>query len=534
MREPKEIKQSVNFLAPEGEKKLVASPPLTPAEQNKKTTILYFSIGILVILAAFLGIRAIMASRGTGSDNGSVLEPKKFGFFQTVKNFFFSGGSAPVAGEENDRINILLLGIGGPGHDGPYLSDTNIIVSIKPSTKEVAMISVPRDLGVKIENYGIYRVNYADALGEQKNPGQGGEYARKIFAETFNLDIPYYVRVNFQAFEQLIDAVGGVEVNVVKPFTDYSYPAENYAYQTLTFASGTQLMNGDLALKYSRSRHGTNGENSDFARARRQQQVIAALKDRVLSFGTLTSPATLQKIWSSLSNNIDTNLEFSQMVYLASLAREIDTGKIRNLVLDSSPSGYLYSYIAPTGAFMLAPKGGNLNAVNEAIINIFETNFVASIPTDMSLANTAKSSSSTRPASASTSDSIPTSTFNSTTTQRLAFLENANIEIQNGTWRAGLASKLQSRLSDQGFNIITIGNSLQRPIATTTIYLINQSVSNEMIDYLVKQVKGKLEMTLPEWLHENFDDPKTVENEMGAKFNQESDVLIILGADSKE
>lgn len=535
MKEPKENKQSVNFLAPEGEKKLVASPSSTTAGHNKKTTILYFSTGILVILAAFLGIRAIVAAHGADSDNGSMLEPKKFGFFQAVKNFFFSGGSAPVVGEEKDRINILLLGIGGPGHDGPYLSDTNIIVSIKPSTNEVAMISVPRDFGTKIENYGIYRVNYADALGEQKNPGQGGEYARKIFAETFNLEIPYYVRVNFQAFEQLIDAVGGVEIDVKKPFTDYSYPADNYAYQTLAFASGTQHMDGDTALKYSRSRHGTNGENSDFARARRQQQVIAALKDRVLSFGTLTSPATLQKIWTSLRDNIDTNLEFSQMVYLASIAREVDTANIKNLVLDSSVNGYLYSYIAPSGAFMLAPKGGNMDAINLAITNIFEPNFIASVPSDTSFATASSGSSNgAQPTSTSGSASIPTSTFNATSTQRLAFLENANIEIQNGTWRAGLASKLQSRLSDQGFNIITIGNSLERPLATTTIYLINQSVSNEMVDYLTKQVKGKLEMTLPGWLHDDYDDPQTIENEMGAKFNPETDILIILGADSNE
>jgi LCP family protein required for cell wall assembly len=533
MIEPKENKQSVNFLAPDSENTLAD----TPAEAKKinKPFILYFIIGLIVIVAAFFGIRSLFTSGDNGGGIMNVLRPRTFGFLDTVKNFFFSG-ERTLAGEEKDRINILLLGIGGPGHDGPYLSDTNIIVSIKPSTKEVSLISIPRDLGVKIENYGVYRVNYADALGEQKSPGRGGEYARQIFSESFKLDIPYYIRVNFSAFEQLIDAVGGVDVAVERPFTDYSFPGPDFSYRTVSFASGTQHMYGEAALQYSRSRHGTNGENSDFARARRQQQIIAALKDKVLSFGTLTSPATLQKIWSSLNSNIDTNLEFSQMVYLASIARDIDTGKIKNLVLDSSPNGYLYSYIAPTGAFMLAPKGGNLDAVNLAIANIFEPNFISSVPVDttLALAGTGPKNASGTATGAASSASIPTSTFANDADQRLAFIENANIEIQNGTWRAGLASRLQNRLADQGFSIITVGNSVKRPVATTTVYLISQSVPNELVNYLIKQTNGRLEMTTPSWLHEDYDNPETIDNEMGAKFNPDTDILIILGADSKE
>ncbi len=535
MKEPKPEKPSVDFLSPGNEKKL-----LTPSDAIKpgknKPWLLYFFIGLFAFMLILLGARTLMIPPQSDPDTYGMLSPKKIGFFQTVKNFLFSQDN-PVIGEENDRINILLLGIGGPGHEGPYLSDTNIILSVKPSTKEVAMISIPRDLSVKIENYGVYRVNYADALGESKNPGEGGEYARKIFSQTFSLDIPYYVRVNFDAFEQLINAVGGVDVNVTKPFVDYSFPGPNYSYQTVSFTSGTEHMEGERALQYARSRHGTNGENSDFARSRRQQQIISALKDKVFSFGTITNPATLQKIWSSLSSNIATNLEFSQMLYLASLAKNIDTENIKNLVLDSGPNGYLYSFIAPSGAFMLAPKGGGFNAINLAIINIFEPSFVPSVPVETALAisekNTISTASSTVSGTAQ-SARIPTSSEFTNSDQRLDFASEAKIEIQNGTWRAGLASRLQSRLSDQGFNIITIGNSIKRPIATTTMYLINQSISNEIVNYLTKQVRGKLEMNLPDWLHDDFDDSKTIENEMGAKFNPETDILIILGADSTE
>lgn len=528
MKEPKEKNKSVNFLAPTGEKAVSLSKPDSTEITDKKHTVLYFIIGLTIIFGFFFGIKTLTTRAET--EISGILRPKKLGLFETVKNFFLSP-EKNLVGEEKDRINILLLGIGGPGHDGPYLSDTNIIVSIKPSTREVAMISIPRDLGIKIENYGTYRINYADALGEQKYPGQGGDYARKIFSETFNLDIPYYARVNFNAYEQIINAVGGVDIDVVKPFTDYSYPAANFAYQTVSFASGTQHMNGDVALKYARSRHGTNGENSDFARARRQQQIIAALKDKLLSFGTLMNPAVLQKLWDSLSQNVATNLEFSQMVYLASIAKSIDSSKIINLVIDSNPKGYLYSYIAPNGAFMLAPKGNDFNAINTAIANIFDPNYDSIIPSNTPYL-TMQDNNTEQQLAVTSSAQIPTSTFANTSTQPLAFLENAKIEIQNGTWRAGLASKLQSELANYGFNIITIGNSIKRPIDTTTIYLINQSVSNELVNYLIKQVKGKLEMTIPDWLHEDYDNPQTIENEMGAKFNPETDILIILGSDN--
>lgn len=533
MRELKAKSQSVNFLAPESEKSLIKTNNNNPIK-NKRITLLYFFVGLTIVLVAILGIRALIVV-GTGGENGGLLRPKKIGFFDTVKNILFYGDKSLI-GEEEDRINILLLGIGGPGHDGPYLSDTNIIVSIKPSTKEVSMVSIPRDLGIKIANYGTQRINYADALGEKLYPGQGGDYARKIFAETFGLEIPYYARVNFNAFEQMIDAVGGIEVDVTQPFSDYSYPGENFSYQTISFASGTQQFNGDLALKFARSRHGTNGENSDFARSRRQQLIISALKDKIMSFGTLTSPTTLHKIWTSLSDNIDTNLDFSQLVYLASIAKDIDSSKIKNLVIDSSPEGYLYSYIAPNGAFMLAPKGGDFSAINQAITNIFQTSFSYVIPRETPLAyeQTNGDSQFGNVLNTTSSALIPTSTFSTTTTQQLAFLENAKIEIQNGTWRAGLASRTQSQLADQGFNIITIGNCIKRPIATTTIYLINQSVSNELLEYLLKQIPARLEMTIPDWLHENYlpDSEDTVE--IGAKFNPETDILIILGIDIKE
>lgn len=499
--------------------------PVQKTPKEKRPLFLYFLIGSIAILLVALAVQWFVAAKGNVENSGNFLLPKKFGFFQSVKNFLFPSENV-LTGQSDDRINILLLGIGGPGHDGPYLSDTNIIVSIKPSTKEIAMISVPRDLGVQMEGYGLYRINYADAFGEAKNKGQGGEYAREIFSRTFNIDIPYYVRVDFKAFEQIIDAVGGVEVNVTKPFTDYSYPGPNYSYQTISFASGTQTMNGETALKYARSRHGTNGEGSDFSRSRRQQQILSAVKERIFSLGTFTNPITVQKIWSSVANNIATNLELNQIIYLAGLARDLDTNNINTLVLDNGPNGYLYAYLAPNGAFMLSPKNNDYKPINDAIANIFNPEFAQTIPTTTGQhAQYAAAVSNAEQLGATKTPSM---------TIPLDLVASAKVEIQNGTWRAGLASRYQTKLADKGFNIITIGNSLRRPISNTTIYLVNQTVSNDIVNYLTKEIGGKIQITLPDWLHDDYDEPNTLDNEMGAKFNPSTDILVLLGSDAKE
>jgi len=514
MPETLEPKKNINFLEANNAPNPETALPAPEKPRKKKNFFLYFCI-IVAVLIIGLAIHRFAANGLAKSPliNGQILEPKKIGILQAVKNFFFNP-SETLTGEKNDRVNILLLGVGGPGHDGPYLSDTNIIASLKPSTGEIALISVPRDLGVKIENYGVYKINYADAFGESKFPGQGGDYARQIFSQTFNLDVPYYVRVDFKAFEEIINAVGNIVVDVPRAFVDQSFPGPDYSYQTVSFEAGSQIMDGARALQYARSRHGNNGEGSDFARAHRQQQVMLALKDKVLSFGTLANPMKIQKILESLSNNIGTNLNLSQIIYLAKFAENIEPGKIKGLVLDDGPSGPLNAYIAPNGAFLLEPKTGNFDQINQAVANIFDPNFKLAIATS--------------------SQSTAFVSGDKNTSQNYKQLEMLKLEIQNGTWRAGLASRMQNILSDRGFAVLTIGNSLKRPIATTTIYLINQKADNNALAELLKLTPGRVETNLPDWLKTDYDDPSTAKSEAGLKYNPDVDALIILGANVEE
>ncbi|MEK7625540.1 MAG: LCP family protein, partial [Patescibacteria group bacterium] len=292
---------------------LNAEETLTGGPAKPKRSVLFWSF---VLISVFIGIFIVRSIVNTESEEYTdTLSPRKLSFIETVKNFIFHPDNILI-GQDEDRINILLLGIGGSGHDGPYLSDTNIIVSLKPSTNEVALISVPRDLGALVGTHGWRKINSADAFGEAERPGAGGEYARQVFENTFRLKIPYFLRVDFTAFQELIDKLGGINVNVPTAFTDASYPGPNFSYTTVHFDAGVQLMDGEHALSYSRSRHGNAGEGSDFARSRRQQLIIEAVKEKMLSLGTYTNPGKIKNVYDSLKSHVSTNLNIAELSYL--------------------------------------------------------------------------------------------------------------------------------------------------------------------------------------------------------------------------
>lgn len=490
-------KEPINLLQPQ------EFEPIEP--KPKKRKLFWLFLIIITFFAVGCSVQRSLTLSPWPNDAAKydlkTLKPKNVGVLETVKNFILHSDNI-LDGQHDDRVNILLLGIGGPGHDGPYLSDTNIILSIKPSSKEVAMISVPRDLGVKIDGHGIRKINAADAFGEAQAPGAGGEYARQIFAKNFDLDIPYYIRVDFKAFQEIVDEVGGVTVNVERSFSDSQFPGENFSFRTISFNAGLQTMKGANALDFARSRHGNNGEGSDFSRSRRQQIVLSALKEKLLSFGTYTNPIHVQKILASLSNHISTNLNFGQLMYLANLGKEADNN-IKTLVIDNGNNGFLKSYIADSGAFLLGPTTGNFDQINLAIKNVFENNL--------------------------------TKTVENLAEQNRPIFPTGKIQVLNGTWRAGLAAKYQHDLENVGLSTLASGNSPRRPIDITSIYIINSKISQEVIKAVQSAVPGQLKIGLPEWLLTSR--TTTVYNgassTLNLNFNQEADILIILGTDIK-
>ncbi len=453
-----------------------------------------------IAFSAVVIITGISYAHHSNNSSDKILQPKKVGFFSSVGNFLLHPNDI-LEGQKEDRINILLLGIGGSGHDGAYLSDTNIIASLKPSTGEVALTSIPRDLTVRIDGYGYRKINNASAIGEAKNPGQGGDYARDVFAKTFELSIPYYIRLDFSAFSEIIDAVGGVDINVERSFNDYEYPngektlgpvcvgeteSSPCRYLKANFTAGWQHMDGRTALIYSRSRHGNNGEGSDFARSRRQQQIITALKEKILSAEVYSNPLTLQKILSSLSSHINTNLQLDQMLYLSNFARTMSKN-VRNFTLDDSPQNFLAGSIGTNGAYLLGPKSGNFTAINSVIQNIFSPS--TTLPTPLSPHPTTTTEPSLAlPATTNTppvNPSIPTATY--------------SIQVLNGTWQVGLAKKIADKLEQAGLPVASTGNSPTRPIPTTAIFTTT-NINATTLQKISPIITATPSNILPAWL----------------------------------
>ncbi len=407
-----------------------------------------------------------------------------------------------LIGEEYDRINILLIGMGGKNHDGGYLADTIMLLSLKPSTKQAAMISIPRDLAVAAPNGGSRKINSVNAYAEMKEKGSGGPAMTQTLSDLLGTPIHYYIRVDFQGFISIIDHIGGITVNVERTLDDYAYPImgqednPNYyaRYQHLHVDAGPQNMDGSLALKFARSRHGVGGEGSDFARAKRQQLILQASKDKLLSAGTLLNPTKLINISNDLSSNIDTNLSVGEMLSLWKDYKDIQSANIINKVLDNSAGGLLTDRTGYDGAYLLVPRAGNFDQIKNLVSEIFGTApVVESTPIKID-----------PPAPAVQPLSKP-----------------VRLTVLNGTWVSGLAGKTATILNTYGF-AATASNSPNRDINTTKIYDLSYGKQDEALNVLKTVTSAELAYDSPDWL-------ESVKTEAG-----NPDLILILGLDAPD
>lgn len=331
----------------------------------KKLLPLLIVIGILMSLAFFLTTLS-----GTSSYVSSIL----------------SGTSLKST---DGRVNVLLLGIAGGVHDGTNLTDTIMIASYDLKTNRVYLFSIPRDLwlpSLKSKANAIYQIGLSE--------GSGLGLAKTVFGNVLGIPIHYSLRVDFRGFVQAIDAIDGIEVLVEKPFDDYLYPIQgkendlcgnsekemdfneedakklniesgkrkvlitddgqiatdsaeedkgikyfSCRYEHISFDRGKMKMSGAVALAYVRSRHGTNGEGSDFARSKRQQKVIEAVRNRLLSLETLANPQKVTDLIKTLGKSIDTDISVKAAIEFYKLSKKLD--KTYNFVLDDSPKSGL-------------------------------------------------------------------------------------------------------------------------------------------------------------------------------------------------
>lgn len=467
--------------------------------QKNKKIIITTSILLLSILVIFFGVKFISSQLNDErltTDN----TPKKHLSTSSYKN------DTERLKLSKDRINFLLAGIGGEGHDGAYLTDSLIFVSINTKTYQMATISIPRDLYVDLGNgYGYWKINAASAFGEQENPGHGMELTREVVENITSQPIQYYARIDFNGFKKIVDILGGVGISVDRTFIDTSFPNDDtnpraIGFKTVKFEAGYQVMNGQTALDYARSRHGNNGEGSDFARSVRQQKVISAIKEKASSLNTLMNPAKIVSIMSELNKNIQTNISYKDITTLYKIATKIDTKQSISRTLSDS-SGYVYITKTIDGSSILKPVGNNYNLIQDLALNVFDKNY-----------NIKKQQ-----------EGLP------------------KIVILNGTNKTGLASRLTEELKNtQEFQINFVGNAENRNQDKTKIYDTSSDSKNiEKISYLNSRINAQIISKNINIFNSDSSIPLTINSEVDQldllkRIYSNADMIVILGNDYKE
>lgn len=337
-----------------------------------------------------------------------------------------------------EPINILLLGLDYRPTEEDTRADTQIIVHIDPTAKTATLLSIPRDLYVTIPGFGPGRINQSYQLGDrawrldpESLPGGGSTLAMSTISATFGIPIDYYAQVNFQGFEQVVDALGGLKIDVPVPLVDNEYPLSSTSYGTsgtpgtytssygatrIYIPAGLQHMNGKTALQYARSRHA----DSDLGRNQRQQQVLLALKQQGMNFNILPK---LGELANKLSDAVETDIPLGQLPALAGLAQDIGSGSITTCAIDAT---MVEQTILDSGADVLMPIW---ERIRPRVKQCFS---------DPRLVN-----------------------------------ENARLSVQNGTTTSGTARIVSELLAEKGLNVADLSSAAdqgQHPRTTITDY----------------------------------------------------------------
>jgi len=354
-----------------------AMQPIVHAPKRRKWK--YFFGGLLILfvgVVAWVGISGALALKNITAKNSG-----------DQSSFFRFEGAVPpdqLKGEGDGRINVLLAGIGGAGHPGGQLADTIQIFSLDPINKTYSLLSLPRDLYVTIPKNGKSKINAVYANGALYCKGlnacdpkvdQGGAALKATVASVLDTPIHYFIRIDFRGFEKIVDTLGGIQIYVERPLNDPLFPDEQLrGFDPLFIPAGLQTMNGRRALKYARSRQST----SDFDRARRQQQVLVALRKKLLAAGTLANPKKITDLINILGAHLKTDLQPGELSTLFTLIKEVDESKTITKVLDTSNGSPLRSSNDPQAGYIIFPKKGpnDFGEVQEFVRTVFQEPYI--------------------------------------------------------------------------------------------------------------------------------------------------------------
>lgn len=395
-----------------------------------------------------------------------------------LANKIFQGGGGAVAlqddvdpsllrGEGDGRVNILLLGRGGEGHEGADLTDTIVIASINPIQKETALLSIPRDLYVQ-SGGGYSKINavFANAKynaeaamsSNESNKARKGDAAgfkalEDVITDKIGIPIHYHAVIDFAGFAKAIDTVGGVTVNV--PQTGVVYEPNMWILGgriDLNVQQGTQSFNGRKALAYTRSRY--TSSRGDFDRSERQRLIMVALKDKVFSAGTYGNPLKISQLMSDFGNHINTNLTLNEVKRLYEIGNEIPSNKIASVGLADPPNDYVTTGMIH-GQSVVYPKAGldNYKDIKFFVRNRLKDGYLAD--------------------------------------------ENATVAIYNGTNIAGLAGRTSDDLKSYGYNISTVADAPKKGTQTTIVVDLRNGAKKYTKRYLENRFKTTATTSLP-------------------------------------
>ncbi len=426
-------------------------------EHSKKQKIARILVILLVILAliggflfakGYLNLRKILGGDGGAAALQKDVDPSK------------------LNGEGDGRVNILLLGRGGEGHDGADLTDTMIVASINPIDKEAALVSIPRDLYVAVPNKGSMKINAVFSAGKSsvlnKYSKPNADVRNQADQEGFNLTedmvekvlgipIHYHVMVDFAGFEQAINTVGGIDLNAPSAVKEQMWiNGRNYM---LDVKPGQQHMDGFKALAYSRSRH--TSARGDFDRSERQRIILVALKDKVLSLGTFSNPAKVSSLLDNLGSHVQTNFSLQDIGRLYDISKEIPSNKVQSIGLVDPPHDYLTTS-SIGGLSVVVPKAGlnNYKDIQSFIRNTLKDSFIKN--------------------------------------------ENASVMVLNGTRVPGLATAKADELKSYGYNVTDVANAPTKDYARTIVVDMRGGSKKYTKRYLEQRFKTIATSNLPD------------------------------------
>jgi LCP family protein required for cell wall assembly len=309
-----------------------------------------------------------------------------------------------------------------------------LVLTLDPVTKTGGMLSMPRDLWVPIPGYGVGRINTAHVLGEiDEYPGGGPALAVKTVQNNLGVPIHYYARVDFNAFVELVNRIGGIDIYVEEEIDDPAYPshdpADPYGYDPLYIEAGQHHFDGEMALKYARTRHSAGG---DFDRAERQQKVLRAIFTKITRLNMLpTLVAQAPQMWDLLRDSVETDLTLDQIIALARLATQVDPDAIRFAVIDEQ---YTVFHETDDGKQVLVPLREKMRELRDDVFTAGES-----------------------------------STQEETGSRSELEKEAATIEVLNGTLKTGLAADVTERLRQEGLDVGHTGNADRQDVAESLV-----------------------------------------------------------------